>query len=471
MRRFVAFGPAFVVLLSAAVLLAVVPAAIKQIGAAQTRVTMTVAARALDSDDVLERMNNATRNLAKLVEPSVVHLDVVGRPMESSIWAGSSGSGWVYDNSGHIVTNAHVVSGARRINVQFSDGAIKDARIVGSDPFTDIAVLRVEPDEGQFPIRRATGSRPEKGDRVFAFGSPFGFKFSMAEGIVSGLGRNARGALGFAGATNYIQTDAAVNPGHSGGPLVDVRGRLIGMNVAIATAQGAQGTTEGQSAGISFAIPLAVIESRVPQLIASGKVEPAYLGIVYRNNSSRFVDIPDYRGPGVAVESVSRGDPADLAGMKAGDIILSMDDEQTIDADVLRTMISTRLPGQTVRIKIARDQELIELVVTLTSAPASVRAQQVDRAVQSVMGMAVTDSPAGVRISAVVPGSPAAQAGLQAGMQVQTVGGTRVESRDELLNQLSEKGLLTGSTVLLTVREPDAPDGQTRDIRLRMPRQ
>src|SRR5262249_19153086 len=144
--------------------------------------------------------------------------------------------------------------------------------LFAADPYTDIAVVKVPESDDVFPARRATGLQPQQGDNVFVFGSPFGFKFSMSQGIISGLGRDPTAAAEFGGYTNYIQTDAAVNPGNSGGPLVDIKGRVIGMNVAIATARSSDGTTtdEGQSAGISFAIPLGTIESVVDQLITRG---------------------------------------------------------------------------------------------------------------------------------------------------------------------------------------------------------
>src|SRR5205085_7634281 len=143
--------------------------------------------------------------------------------------------------------NSHVVRGAKQIEVTFQDGRTSSAELVGQDPSTDIAVIQVKTDEGLFPVQRATALDLHQGERVYAFGSPFGFKFSMSEGIVSGLGRSAHTMLGGGGISNFIQTDAAVNPGNSGGPLVDIRGRVVGMNVAIATAQNTSGANEGQS--------------------------------------------------------------------------------------------------------------------------------------------------------------------------------------------------------------------------------
>ncbi len=274
MRRIVSFGPAFVVLLTAGAVLVALPGMMMRVTAVRARERVELARQELDGDDILERFNRATQRVADAVEPSVVHLDI-------RMWrgAGASGSGWVFDDDGHIVTNAHVVGPASRVDVQFFDGRVETGQVVGVDPLTDIAVLKVPTGDYLVPVRRATGERVHRGDRVFAFGSPFNFKFSMSEGIVSGLGRTARGGIGQAGITNYIQTDAAVNPGNSGGPLVDVNGRVVGMNVAIATAENSEGGTEGQSAGISFAIPLATIEPRVEQIIEGQTPRSGYLGV------------------------------------------------------------------------------------------------------------------------------------------------------------------------------------------------
>src|SRR5690606_11624250 len=138
----------------------------------------------------------------------------------------STGAGWVYDDIGHVITNAHVVQSAKRVSVEFFDGRVVRGQVIGMDPYTDIAVIRADPDATYFPARRATDRLPRTGEHVYAFGSPFGFKFSMSQGIISGLGREAAGSNVPGGYTNYIQTDAAVNPGNSGGPLVNTDGHV-----------------------------------------------------------------------------------------------------------------------------------------------------------------------------------------------------------------------------------------------------
>ncbi|MCB1282446.1 MAG: trypsin-like peptidase domain-containing protein, partial [Salinibacterium sp.] len=267
MRRFIAYSPAVLLLIAVLSSMLLAPVVARRVGFAQNEARIQLARLTLDEDDILERISLATRAVADLVRPSVVHLDVASSAGFRQ-GVGASGSAWIYDDEGHVVTNAHVVRDGQRIIAELSDGRVYTLSRVGVDPLTDIAVLQLPTTAGIVPAQRATGEMPRQGDRVYAFGSPFGFKFSMSEGMISALGRDPRGAVVFeSGFTNYIQTDAAVNPGNSGGPLVDTRGRVVGMNVAIATSTESEGTVSGQSAGISFAIPLRTIESVVDQII------------------------------------------------------------------------------------------------------------------------------------------------------------------------------------------------------------
>jgi len=467
MRRFVAYGPAFVVLLTAASMLVIIPAAVRGITSAHTHARLTLAQQSLDQDDLLDRLDQAVRNVAIAVEPSVVHVEV--RERSSRVTTGSTGSGWIFDDAGHIVTNAHVVAGARDIFVQFFDGARARAELVGADPFADIAVLRVEPGSHLHPVRRATGLRVRQGERVFAFGSPFGFKFSMSEGIVSGLGRNARGPAGFASTTNYIQTDAAINPGNSGGPLVDIRGRLVGMNVAIATSHDTR-AADAQSSGISFAIPLTTIETRVPQILAGGFV-PGFLGVSF-GDQSRFIDDQAFRGMGVTVGSVVPGSPAETAGLLVGDVIIGIDDEAPGDGAVLRSLISAKAPGERVMLRVFRrgeqDQnQVLTLEVTLAQAPMGVQAERTAALIYERSGLAIAQLRRGLFITGVDPGSPAANAGFAEGQRVVSAEGQDVSTLEAMIQALTDKGLLRGETVTLGVEDET---GQVRQLPLGMGR-
>ncbi len=455
MRRIVSFGPAFVVLVSAGVVTLALPDMVRRIASEQTRATVQLAQQSLDTDDVLERLNRAVRNVAISVEPSVVHIQVEADRDDTRRF--SSGSGWVFDSQGHVVTNAHVVAAATQIRVQFADARVVSASVVGMDLAGDIAVLRVEPGDHLIPLRRATGLRLTKGDRVFAFGSPFNFKFSMSEGVVSALGRSARTATGFVSPANFIQTDAAVNPGNSGGPLVDVRGRLVGMNVAIATAQDTQGTSEGQSAGISFAIPLAAIESRVPQIIAGQPAVGGYIGILFGD---------DVQGS-VRVGRVVEDSPAAVAGLKAGDRITAASGQPVREADQLRGVISSASPGDTLELQVRRGDESLSLTVTLGAMPRDLAARQYNQAVHDELGLMLRDTQTGPAVVFAVPGSPAAVAGLTSGMRLRSVGGQPVSTADDAAEALVTSGVILGRPVEVEVTETIDEKPRTRTLHIR----
>lgn len=466
MRRIVSFGPAFVVLLCVALVVVVAPQAVRRLSIEQTRANVRLAQQTVDSDDLLDRLNKAVRAVAVATEPSVVHLAVVGDIGRDTPFRSASGSGWVYDDQGHIVTNAHVVAGAKTILAQFSDGRVLHASLVGLDPATDVAVIHVEPDVPLIPIRRASGQRISKGDRVFAFGSPFEFKFSMSEGIVSGLGRTARTAMGFAGFSNFIQTDAAVNPGNSGGPLVDIHARLIGMNVAIATAENTQGSSQGQSAGISFAIPLGIIEDRVPQIIAGGPIESGYLGIRFAGREG----VPTGPGqpPGVPVGGVTKGGPADKNGLQAGDVIAAINGEQVTSGEVLRALIASSRPGSKITLKVFRNGAPMDIDVTLDAMPSEVVDDQYLETLRREYGLVLRDEPEQKAIVAfVIPRSGASIAGLAAGQQLTSVNDQPVLDAADGARRLIGAGLLTGRVVHVQVVVPGDENKTPRELELR----
>ena len=300
--------------------------------------------REASRDSILEQINRANRAIARLVEPSVVHVSAQNLQRRRGFVApfASSGSGWIWDDSGHIVTNAHVVEGAERLQVQFFDGELRDAELVGLDLRTDIAVIKVA-SGGVQPSLRGDSALVEQGDMVY------------------GLGRST--ALDNIDYQNFIQTDAAINPGNSGGPLTDVRGRVIAMNTAIATNQG---NTVGQAqfAGIGLAIPMSMIESTVTQLIETGEVRKGYLGIqvvtleAARFGATPYSDIAErFKGEGAMASLITKGSPAEAAGFRGGDIILTIDGQKVNSDGAVRAVVSSRQPGESVRFEIWRLQD------------------------------------------------------------------------------------------------------------------
>ena len=278
----------------------------------------------------------------------------------------AQGSGFVFDEQGHIVTNQHVVAGASAISVSFWNGAELDARVVGTDPSTDLAVIQVDaPRSLLAPLALANSSSVKVGDAVLALGSPFGLEGTVTSGIVSALHREMTAPNNFV-ITDTIQTDAAINHGNSGGPLLDSRGRVIGVNAQIES-------ESGGSDGVGFAIPSSTVGSIVRQLIATGEVQHAYLGV-------RMTPVPG----GVAVREVLPGTPADAAGLRAatgtevvdgqevptgGDVIVSFDGEAVTSATALQSAVDAHQPGDSASITILRNGSRRTLDVKLGIRP------------------------------------------------------------------------------------------------------
>jgi serine protease Do len=464
MRKFIAFGPALVVLITALVTLVAAPAAVRLIGYASTDSQIQLARHELEGDNILKQIDKAVRAIADAVEPSVVHIGVEEPTNWGGVQRSAQGSGWVFDTQGHIVTNAHVVRDATRIMVQFNDGRAAEAKVVGQDEGTDVAVLRVSTTEGLFPVRRATGLELHQGDRVYAFGSPFGFKFSMSEGIISGLGRDPRQIMNNReGYTNFIQTDAAVNPGNSGGPLVNVEGKLVGMNVAIATAmtptvRGER--AEGQNSGISFAIPLATIERITDQLITGGTVTRGYLGVNHTGNdelNQQALNELRFRGRGVVVTRVERNGPAARAGLLANDVITKLNDQPVTGVPVLRSAIANNAPGDKINVEVSRNGEVRSFVVELGRLIGEQELQEVMLAAARYGILRVREIADGqVFVTDVRVPSPAYEAGVRPYTRIVDVNGNAVGSGQELFYALATDGLALGHDVTMTVEPKGA---------------
>lgn len=467
MRRFVSFGPAVVVLAALVAMAVLAPAAVQTLAGASQTARVTLARDAIAADDILLRIDAAVTAVADAVRPTVVHIEAGRRR------GFSSGTGWVYDTGGHIVTNAHVVRGSDSVSVEFADGRLEQARVLDMDFPTDIAVLRVPGRVPVIPSERASGERPRQGQRVFAFGSPFGFKFSMSQGIVSGLGRDPGRISNFGGFTNFIQTDAAVNPGNSGGPLIDAAGRVIGMNVAIATARDAGNDlaeAEGDSAGISFAIPLPVIETVVDQIIAGESVSRGFLGVVL--GPSLTFETPGgeiVRGVSVRVNEDS---PAARAGMETGDVVARVAGQAVADQDLFTSVVGVLSAGRPVPVLVYRDGEPVELEVTLGELPIDVLASRTARAMQFQLGVLISPLER-ARISdpvvrRVFEESAAWSAGLREGHRIVSVEGRPVQTAFDVFLAFTEAELLKARPVQIEVIDTEDPEDGARTLTLRL---
>jgi putative serine protease PepD len=264
----------------------------------------------------------------------------------------STGSGFVADTDGHVITNEHVVAGATSVTVRFHDGQTMKAEVVGEDASTDVAVLKLDhlPD-GVTPLPLGSTSALEIGDAVIAIGSPFGLEGTVTSGIVSGMGREIQSPDGFT-IDNAIQTDAALNHGNSGGPLIDATGRVVGMNSQIAS-------ESGGSDGIGYAIPIETVRSIARQLEESGQVRHPYLGVT----------LADANGGGARIGQVRGGTPADSAGLRAGDVVTKVDGQAVSGADDLRRIVTEHEPGDKVTLTVRRGDSTKTLTVTLGARP------------------------------------------------------------------------------------------------------
>ena len=263
----------------------------------------------------------------------------------------AQGSGFVYDSNGRIITNQHVVEGATSISVRFSNGKTYKAEVVGSDPSTDLAVIKVDaPASVLTPLTLADSNAVAVGDNVVAIGSPFGLENTVTSGIISALHRQMTSPNNFS-IDDSIQTDAAINHGNSGGPLLNAEGQVIGVNAQIES-------DSGGNDGVGFAIPSNTVKSIVSQLISTGKAEHAYLG----------VSVETVNGS-VRITEVRNGTPAADAGLQSGDTIVSVDGKRIVSGDGLTSAISTKKPGDTVSITYSRGGQSHTVKIELASRP------------------------------------------------------------------------------------------------------
>ncbi|HEY0345151.1 MAG TPA: trypsin-like peptidase domain-containing protein [Solirubrobacteraceae bacterium] len=274
----------------------------------------------------------------------------------------ATGSGFVVDGKGQIVTAAHVVAGANSIKVTFSDGTTRTATLAGRDDATDVAVLKVDPSGLTLhPLTLASSAALHVGDAVAAIGSPFGYAESLSTGVVSGLDRTIAAPNGFTVA-HAIQTDAALNPGNSGGPILDSGARVVGVADQIATNGSSQ-----QSSGVGFAVPIDVVAAELHKLEAGQTVSHAYLGVSTTESTS---------STGALVASVTGGSPAASGGVKAGDVVTAFDGKKITGSSGLVAAIAGRSAGDEAELTIRRGSASRTLAVTLGTQPTSQSAAQ-----------------------------------------------------------------------------------------------
>ncbi|MFH1748166.1 MAG: trypsin-like peptidase domain-containing protein [Planctomycetota bacterium] len=366
----------------------------------------------LNSEELasLQTISKAFRLVAKVASPGVVNIDVSGGQLADGQGGEQqrlreqlrqqlgdmlddeqieqllqrqqppgSGSGIIFDSDGHILTNNHVVAGRDTLRVQLNDDRTYEATLVGTDPQTDLAVIKIEA-TGLHALTFGNSDQVDVGDWVLAVGAPFGLTQTVTHGIVSAKGRTRVVSSDVIPYQNFIQTDAAINPGNSGGPLLNLRGEVVGVNTMIAT------HGDLYNAGVAFTIPANMAVSVARELIASGQVARGWLGITYpvepiSAEIAEIFDLPNTRG--ILVTSVHTDSPANAGGLQVEDIIVEVNDEIIRDGEYFKSTIADIGPHQKVKLSVIRDRNRIELDVELGLQPRDMRAARRSPAIET----------------------------------------------------------------------------------------
>jgi serine protease Do len=365
------------------------------------------------------------------------------------------GSGFIVTPDGTIMTNNHVVEDASRITVFLQDGRELEAETVGTDPATDVAIIKI--DESDLPyLKLGDSDQLEVGDWVLAFGNPFGLSHTLTAGIVSAKGRSGMGLSDY---ENFIQTDAAINPGNSGGPLVNLDGRVVGMNTAIFS-------RSGGSMGIGFAIPINMAQQVRTQLVEHGKVTRGHLGVYIQDLNQDLAEsfgLPDTKG--ILIAKIIEDSPAEQAGLEQGDILLTLDGEPVGKVAEFRNRIAMMAPETKIKVGLLRDGKDKTLTVTIGKREDDSEISASEPGSAAELGMSLQaltpelreqlgyEDETGVLVTDVEPGSPAANAGIARGALILEVNRKPVTSPEQIKQALQDN---PGKPLLLLVRHKDA---------------
>lgn len=447
--------------------------------------------------DTLDATSRAFVAIAKEVSPSVVTIysernlasndqrgnnnrfgfpfDFFGGPFDNfhdNIPQRGMGSGVIVSSDGRVLTNNHVVQNADRVKVTLADGRTFDAKVLGKDPKSDVAVVKIDA-HGLPAATLGNSDALEVGEWVLAIGNPFELSQTVTAGIVSAKGRSSVGLTDY---EDFIQTDAAINPGNSGGALVNLRGQVVGINTAIATRSGGY-------QGVGFAIPINMADKIMTNLVEHGRVIRGFMGVTLQHVDADIAETYGLDRPqGALVNSVTNGSPADEAGMQSGDLIVEMNGSPVTDRDELRLKIGEMSPGSTVELTVLRDDARKKVRVKLGEMPSDdklaqsqgderggsssldklgIEAQDLDRQMRAQFEIDADQD--GVLVAQVSPGSPAFDAGLRQGDLIVEAGRVAVGSVAEFRQIVSK--VAPGKTLLLKVYR----DGVNRFQAMRIP--
>ena len=380
-----------------------------------------------------------------------------GQQMPQQTPRKSLGSGFIIDKEGYILTNNHVVERADEIRVRLDSGKEYEAQIIGTDPETDIALIKVKPDTNNLPaVELGDSDACEVGEWVIAIGNPFGLSQTVTVGVVSALGRD----IGAGRYDNYIQTDASINPGNSGGPLINIEGKVIGINGAILPGN------QGGNIGIGFAVPINMVKDIIADLKSTKGVSRGWMGVSLQNvitpELSKALKLSTSEG--ALVGDVTPDSPADKAGLKRGDVIVKFDNKEVKSSQALPRMVAKNKLGSTVEVVVARNGDRKTYKITLGDLKAGEKKAQQPRGEETYeeLGIVVHDvtpeieksldlkGVKGVVISDIDPRGAAAQAGMQRGDVIEELNRSPVANVAEFGEAMSK--VKAGESVLFTVR-------------------
>ena len=425
--------------------------------------------------------SSAIAEVANALMPTVVYINVTGTvkqrapgsgpfgndpffryffgPPESEreVPVNALGSGVIISKDGYIITNNHVVENADNIAIKLYDGSEVEAELIGTDPQTDLAMVKIKPIPGMKYAEFGDSDKCRIGEWVIAIGAPRGLDWTVTAGIISAKNRTDIGVLGPTGYEDFIQTDASINPGNSGGPLINLRGKVIGVNSLIVSAS--QG-----SEGLGFAIPSNLAGNISDSLIKYGKVVRGYLGVQIQDvtpDISKSMKL-DQDMQGVIVADVFEGSPADKGGLEQGDVIISFNGKPVETVAELRNLVAQTRPGQTVTLRVIRNKKQTNIRIKIGDLE---KLQQqalggkgnetlgvtVEKVTQEIAGELGLKSTSGVVITRVLAGSPADRSGLKAGDIVFRVGNQVVKEPEQFNKLVSE--LVQSGKVMLLIRD------------------
>ncbi len=422
----------------------------------------------------------AISQVAQEMMPAVVHIDITGKmaqqapgfnpfgtdpffryffgppqQQQQEVPIRALGSGVIISKDGYIITNNHVVEHADTIDVELYDGTNRQAKLIGKDPSTDLAVVKIEPTPNMKYAQLGDSDAAKVGQWVIAIGSPRGFDWTVTAGIISAKHRSGIGALGPTGYEDFIQTDASINPGNSGGPLINLEGEVIGINSLIVSA------SRG-SEGMGFAVPSNMAKEISRSLIEHGKVVRGYMGVNIQDITPEMAkSLKLEKGTkGVIVANVLPEGPADKAGIEQGDIVIRFDGKKTESVVQLRNLVAATAPGTTVKVGVLRDKKEMEMTIKigdLEKEQKEVKAQvgnktlgvTVEKVTRETAGKIGLAKPQGVIITDIVPGSPAEKVGLDKGDVIFRVNNTPVDDPKTFQSVISQAAKEGGAMLLV----------------------